>query len=816
MNWEKRHLMSNFDTEFLSMLGALADFDEPPPAKLADDGTFTAPLIPLRDLVIYPHMVTPLIIGRPRSIAALTAARDNNEPIVCATQLDPDIDTPTPEDLHQVGVEVHIGRLMQMPDGNTSALIQGQSRVEIIDFIQSEPYLRVQARHISETIEGSTEIEARMRAVLTLFETCVNLNRSLPEEAFYYAMNIDEPGRLADLVATTLNLTPDERQGLLETIDSAKRLDQISILLGKEIEVLEIEDQIHLRVQEEVDKTQRELLLREQMRAIQTELGEGDIFQQEVNTLQEALLGKAMPESTKQRALKEAARLAEMPPLSPEVGIIRTYLDWLVDLPWDETTEDNLDVTHVARVLDEDHYGLQKAKDRILEQIAVRKLAGDAMKTPILCFVGPPGTGKTSLGRSIARALGREFVRVSLGGTRDEAEIRGHRRTYIGAMPGRIIRGMRTAGTMNPVFMLDEIDKLGNDFRGDPASALLEVLDPEQNNAFSDHYLEVDYDLSQVMFITTANDTHTLPEALLDRMEMIEFPGYIEEEKLAIARRFLIPREMVATGIADHNVRFDDNAVLTITREYTYEAGVRNLERELATICRKVARSIAEEKKHPQRITEATVHRMLGPQRMPKPLINEEDEVGIVSGLAWTEAGGDISLVEIALMPGKGGLTLTGQLGDVMQESAQTAFTYLRSVAAEWDIDSERFEDIDVHIHLPEGSVPKDGPSAGVTLATALISAFTNRPARHDVAMTGEITLRGRVLPVGGIKEKTLAALRAGLTTVLIPAENEKDIVELPRSARRKLTIIPVSWMDEVLDHTLLDPLEDEDSETDE
>ncbi|GAB4476559.1 MAG: endopeptidase La [Anaerolineae bacterium] len=800
--------MSNFEQEFSDMLGSLADFDEAAEAALDDDGTFEAPFIPLRDLVIYPNMVTPLFIGRSKSLAALLAAQGARETIVCAVQKDSDNEEPEASDIYEVGVEIVPGRAMRLADGTTSVLVQGRRRVQIIEFTQQEPYFRVRVRPVEEPVGQPSEIEARRRAVLTLFEKCVQLNRSLPEDAYIYAMNIDSPGWLADLIATTLDLSTEQRQELLETFDPAERLLRMSILLGKELEVLEIEDQIHHRVQEEVDKTQREMFLREQMRIIQKELGEGDIYQQEINELRERINKKKLPAEVRTRALKELSRLIEMPPMAPDVAIIRTYLDWILDLPWYEATEDNLDIAHVAAVLDADHYGLTKAKDRILEHIAVRKLAPDKSKTPVLCFVGPPGTGKTSLGRSIARAIGRKFVRISLGGIRDEAEIRGHRRTYIGALPGRIIQAMRRAGTINPLFMLDEIDKLGTDFRGDPSSALLEVLDPEQNHEFSDHYLEVDYDLSQVMFITTANHTAPLQDALYDRLEVIEFPGYIEEEKLAIARQFLIPKELAAHGLEDRGIRFEEAALQTIIRDYTYEAGVRNLEREIANVCRKIARRAAEGKQHPKRITPQHLATYLGPSRVPGPLLSERDEIGVAMGLAWTEFGGDISPVEVMVVPGKGSLTLTGSLGDVMQESAQAALTYTRSLADALDIDPELFENSDIHIHLPEGAVPKDGPSAGVTLATALISAITNRPVRRDVAMTGEITLRGRVLSVGGIKEKVLAAYRVKIPTVIIPKENEKDLVELPRRARRELNIVTVSHIAEVLELVLLPPVE--------
>jgi ATP-dependent Lon protease len=591
---------------------------------------------------------------------------------------------------------------------------------------------------------------------------------------------------------------------MLELLDPITRLQRLSILLGKELEVLELEDKIHVRVQREVDKGQREFFLREQMKIIQSELGEGDPHIQELNELREKATELQLPDEVRPRVDRELKRLASMPPMSPEVGILRTYLDWLLELPWSEVTQDNLDVSHAAQVLEEHHYGLPKAKERVLEYIAVRHLAAEKMRTPILCFVGPPGTGKTSLGRSIAKALGREFVRVSLGGVRDESEIRGHRRTYIGALPGRIIQTMRRAGTVNPLFMLDEIDKLGLDFRGDPAAALLEVLDPEQNHAFSDHYIEVPYDLSRVLFITTANILDPIPPALQDRMEVIEFPGYTEEEKIAITRKFLIPRQLEEHGLQAGQLRFSRDALRTLIREYTYEAGVRNLEREIANICRKTARRVAEGKRHTHRIQAKNLARYLGPPRYTFGHIEESDQVGVATGVAWTESGGDLLPVEVSLMEGKGGLTLTGQLGEVMQESAQAAFSYIRSRAEELEIDPSIFEKLDFHIHVPEGAIPKDGPSAGVTMATALVSALTESPVRRDVAMTGEITLRGRVLAVGGLKEKVLAAHRAGIKELLLPQRNQPDLVEVPKRVRRELNLILVQTMDEVLARALV------------
>ncbi|MBI3762478.1 MAG: endopeptidase La [Chloroflexi bacterium] len=768
-------------------------------AELDDDGLIECPVLPLRDMVVFPHMVSPLFVGREGSLAAVTAANQNHETVISLAQLDPTTQDPEGDDLYAVGVELAVGRILRMPDGTSSVLAQGRRRVEIVEFTQTEPYLRAKARPIYEPTEKTRETEALMRAVLALFEKCVSLNRSLPEETYVFAMNVEEPGWLADLVASALSVEVHERQALLETFDPTARLQRLSILLGKELDVLELEDQIHSQVQQEVDKSQREYYLREQMKAIQTELGETDIWTRDLAELKDKIAAAGMPEEVLKKATEEVERLNQMPPMSPEVGIIRAYVDWLIDLPWTKATDDNLDVKHAAKVLDQQHFGLPKAKERILEYIAVRQLAADKMRSPILCFLGPPGTGKTSLGKSIAEALGRKFVRVSLGGIRDEAEIRGHRRTYIGALPGRIIQTMRRAGMVNPLFMLDEIDKLGQDFRGDPASALLEVLDPEQNKAFSDHYLDVDYDLSKVLFVTTANSLGPVPPALQDRMEVIEFPGYVVEEKLSIARSFLIPRQIEEHGLHGARLSFSDKAIKGLIQQYTDEAGVRNLEREIANICRKVARKRAEGKQHPARIMPESLHKFLGPPPYTETEIEKADEVGVATGVAWTESGGDTMPIEVQLMEGKGNVQITGQIGEVMQESAHAALSYLRSRAAQFGVPPRQFEKTDVHIHVPEGAIPKDGPSAGITIATSLISAFTGRKVRHDVGMTGEITLRGRVLPVGGIKEKVLAAHRAGIRTIVMPKKNEKDLVEIPKNARRELKFVFVENMDDVL-----------------
>ncbi|MFP4344009.1 MAG: endopeptidase La [Anaerolineales bacterium] len=772
-----------------------------------DDGPFEAILIPLPELVVYPQMVTPLYVARPPSIRALETAINENRPLVVVAERpgEEELDYPEPEDLFRVGTEVLILRSIRLPDGTTSAISQGVERVRILEVYEDEPYMTALVEPlVEEQNESGSLVEALMRAVLKMFEQVVHLNNSLPDEAYIYAMNVDTPGPLADLVAQMLSLTLDEHQELLETADTVERLQKISGQLARELDVLELEDKIQTDVQREVDRTQREYFLREQLRAIQQELGETDTFTRDVSRLHEQLEEAALPEHVQQRAQEELARLTMMSPLAPEVGIIRTYLDWLIHLPWTQRREDNLDLQHAEKILESRHYGLPKAKERILEYIAVRKFAREKNQSTILCFVGPPGTGKTSLGRSIAEALGREFVRISLGGVRDEAEIRGHRRTYIGALPGRIIQTVRQAETINPVFMLDEVDKLGLDFRGDPSAALLEVLDPEQNHAFSDHYLEIPYDLSHVLFIATANVLDPIPPALEDRMEVIEFPGYTEEEKIEIAKRFLIPRQVEINGLTGHAPHFSEKTLRLLISEYTYEAGVRNLEREIGGLCRKATRRLAENKRQMMTITPKTVERHLGPPRYIHERLEQENEVGVAMGMAWTPNGGDLLPVEVALMPGKGTVTLTGQMGEVMQESAQAAITYLRSQAEAWDIDPEDFDKVDIHIHLPEGAIPKDGPSGGITMATALFSAFTDYAVRREVTMTGEVTLRGRILPVGGVKEKLLAAHRADARVVILPERNRVDLQEIPKHILKNLEIVLVNSMDEVLDVVLL------------
>jgi ATP-dependent Lon protease len=770
-----------------------------PDAIIGKDGLVELPALILRDVVIFPHMVAPIFISQGVNLQAINAAQADYSTLIALMVREHGMEDPKSRDFLPIGVEVAAGRLLSLSEGSHSALIQGRHRMQIVEFTQTDPYIKVKVRPIIESVKTDRKIEALMRTTRDLFERCVRLDRTLPDEAQLFSMNIQEPGWLADMVATAITFPFTERQNLLTILNPEERLKKLNWLLAQELDVLQLEDEIQTRVQSEVDRTQREFYLREQMRAIQNELGEGDIWTREIRELKDKVESAQLPEDVQKVALKEVERLSQMMAMSPEVSIIRNYVDWILDLPWSNQTEDNLDVTHAGDVLEHYHYGLGKAKDRILEYIAVRSLKPKRLRQPILCFVGPPGTGKTSLGKSIAEALGRKFVRVSLGGVRDEAEIRGHRRTYIGAMPGRIIQTMRKAGTINPLFMLDEIDKLGTDFRGDPSSALLEVLDPEQNANFSDHYLEVSYDLSRVMFITTANTLSTIPSALLDRMELLEFPGYIEEEKLEIARRFLIPRQIEESGLKKKETGFTETAVKKTIREFTYEAGVRNLERELGRISRKVARLKSEGKPFPKTIKPADVEVFLGPPQFFLTESERKDEIGVATAIAWTESGGEIMPVEVLTLDGKGNLQITGQIGDIMQESAQAALSYLKSRSKVFNISPELYERVDVHIHIPEGAIPKDGPSAGITIATALISAFTGRKIYKDVGMTGEITLRGKVLPIGGVREKILAAHRSGIKRVLLPLKNMKDLVDVPKKVLTDVAIIPVNHMDEVI-----------------
>ena len=762
------------------------------------------PVLPMRDMVVYPFMITPLIVGREKSLQTLTTADNQGKHVLLLAQKDATIDDPTPDDVYTVGTVGEILQTLKLPDGMVRVVIEGVARVKVLDYEQTQPCMMIRGEIIPEHEKSGVEIEALMRSVVSQFEKCIELGKAIRPEALDDARAAEGPGRLADLIASYFTFKVEIKQQLLEISDSRERLESLAKLLSNEIEILQVEQRIHSRVKKELEDTQKEFYLRERMKAIQQELGERDERTAEMDELRQQIKAAQMPTEVEEKALKELDRLEKMPAASPEVTVVRTYLDWMISLPWSKRTEDKLDINQAEKILDEDHYGLAKIKERILEFLAVRKLASST-KGPILCFVGPPGVGKTSIGKSIARATGREFIRISLGGVRDEGEIRGHRRTYVGALPGRIIQGMKTTGTRNPVFMMDEVDKIGIDFRGDPSAALLEVLDPEQNFAFSDHYLEVPFDLSEVFFITTGNILDPVPPALKDRMEVIEFPGYSEEEKVKIAELFLVPKQRKEHGLAAKQLSFSESGVRQVIRHYTREAGVRNLEREIASICRKVAKGVAQGKAQSARISARSVERYLGPIKFRYGTAEAKDEVAVATGLGWTEVGGDVMPVEVTLMKGKGNLILTGQLGDVMQESAKAAFSYSRSRAAELGIDEDFYRNTDVHIHVPAGQIPKDGPSAGITMGTALVSALTKRPVRKDVAMTGEITLRGKVLPVGGVKEKILAAHRAGSKTVILPKDNEKDLEEIPAHVKRELDFRFVEHMDEVLDIALRD-----------
>ena len=756
------------------------------------------PVLPTRGAVIYPYLVVPLFVGRPRSIQALEAAMKENRRITLLAQRNVNVDDPGPDDLYTVGTIGEIVQTLPLPDGTIRVMIEGSGRVRVRDYVHTDPFLRANIEAVPEAEQPGIQTEALVRNVIAQFERLINLGRNIPAEALESARRMTDPGRLADLIAYYAQIPVDVKQKVLEAANQRDRLEVLATVLNREIEILEVERKISSRVKQELEESQKEFYLREKMKAIQRELGERDDRTGEIEELRTRVKEAQMPPDVEERALKEIDRLERMPPASPEVVVVRTYLDWLIAMPWEKRSEEKLDIAAAERILNEDHYALKKIKERILEFLAVRKLNPE-MKGPILCFLGPPGVGKTSIGRSIARATGREFVRISLGGVRDEGEIRGHRRTYVGALPGRIVQGLKTAGTRNPVFMMDEVDKIGIDFRGDPASALLEVLDPEQNNAFSDHYLEVPLDLSEVMFITTGNLMDPIPPALRDRMETIEFPGYIEEEKLKIAQLFLVPKQLKNHGLEPKRLRFTEAGLRSVIREYTREAGVRNLEREIAAICRKVAKGVAQGKVKAARLTTKSVRNYLGQPKFRFGIAEKEDDIGVATGLGWTEFGGDILFMEVTLMKGKGTLQLTGHLGDVMQESGKAAFSYARSRAAQLDIDPDFYRVTDVHIHVPSGQIPKDGPSAGITMATALLSALTGRPVHRNVAMTGEITLRGKVLPVGGVKEKVLAAHRAGIRTIILPEENRKDLEEIPSHVQEDLTFRFVETMDEVV-----------------
>ena len=765
-----------------------------------EDRLRALPVLPVRgNMVLYPNIVLPLAVGRERSLKAVDEALERDKHLLVVAQKDQDAGNPGASDLYDVGVVVTIYRTVKQNENTVHIVVQGNERVRVEQFIQEDPYLEANVRTLEEDIETSDDVTALCKGVSSQFQKLVSIAPHMSDDLSGHILNLEsEPSKLADLIAFGLNLQAKEKQDLLETLDVKERLKKLAVLLSREVLYLEVSNKIQNDVQSEMGKLQREHYLREQKRAIERELGEGDERTTEIEELREKIEASGMSEEARKEADRELERLAKMPPQAAEYTVSRTYLDWLISLPWNVSTEDNLDIQAARKILDEDHYGLEKIKDRVLEYLAVRKLKSD-LKGPILCFVGPPGVGKTSLGRSIARALGRKFARISLGGVRDEAEIRGHRRTYIGSLPGRIIQGIRKAESNNPLFMLDEVDKIGADFRGDPSAALLEVLDPEQNFSFSDHYLDVPFDLSKVMFITTANVLATIPPALRDRMEIIELHGYTEEEKVGIAKGHLLPRQLDAHGLGNDQLSFSDGSLRHIIRDYTREAGVRNLEREIGTISRKVARKIAEDEKGPFRIKANQLHPHLGPIRFFSEVAERTGEPGVTTGLAWTPNGGDILFVEATKMRGKKELILTGQLGDVMRESAQAALSYVRSRAGDLGIDETIFDQHDIHIHVPAGAIPKDGPSAGITIATALVSLLTGAPPRWDMAMTGEITLRGKVLPVGGIKEKVLAAQRAGIQTVVLPKRNEKDLEDVPENIRNRMCFRFVDTIDQAI-----------------
>jgi len=762
------------------------------------------PLLPLRDIIIFPHMVVPLFVGRKKSINALESAMSADKSILLSAQHNAKMDDPAPDQIYPIGTVGVIIQLLRLPDGTVKVLVEGKQRARIRRFVPNEEYFLVDAQAIVEDNDVTPEIEALIRSINSTFETYAKLNRNIPPEMILSVASISEPSRLADTIITHLNLKLDEKQLVLEIEKPAERLEKVLSFMQSEIEILQIERRIKNRVKKQMERTQKEYYLNEQMRAIQKELGEKDEFKTEIKELEEKIKKKKLSDEARDRADKELKKLKMMSPMSAEATVIRNYLDWILALPWGEYTEDKLDIDEATRILDEDHYGLKKPKERILEYLAVKHLKQD-MKGPILCFVGPPGVGKTSLGKSIARATGRNFVRLSLGGVRDEAEIRGHRRTYIGALPGKIIQYLKKSKSSNPVYLMDEVDKMSTDFRGDPSAALLEVLDPEQNNTFNDHYLDLDYDLSKVMFITTANILHNIPRPLQDRMEIIQIDSYTEIEKLNIAQQFLVKKQAEENGLKDTNISFTDKAMLVVIRNYTRESGVRSLEREIGSICRKVAKEVVKYgPKHSVAITPARVKKYLGIPRFRYGKLEEEDTVGIATGMAWTEVGGELLTIEVSVVPGKGKLTITGKLGEVMQESAQAAMSYVRSRADELGLNRDFYQSIDLHIHVPEGAIPKDGPSAGITMASAIASALTRIKVRRDLSMTGEITLRGRVLPIGGLKEKLLAANRGGIKEVIIPSENQKDLEDVSDRIKKSLKIVFVDHMDQVLRKALV------------
>ncbi len=761
------------------------------------------PMLPVRDIILYPAMVLPLAVGREKSVRALEEAMSANRLIFVVAQKNIQIEDPTPDDIYSIGTVCEVLQILKMPDGTLKALVEGISRAQWTDFkLSDKGYIEVGVNVFDEKIEKTPESEAIMRRAISLFEQYVKLNPRMPMEVSISINNITDPARLADTIASHLAIKNNEKQTILELIDPVERLEKIIQILSAEIEILNIERRIQNRVRNQIEKTQKEYYLTEQMKAIQKELKQKDDAQRDLDELREKLKKTKMPQNVRDAAEKEFARLEKMMPMSPEATVIRTYLDWIIELPWEKSTQDNLDLKRAKEILDEDHYGLEKVKDRILEYLAVLSRV-NKIKGPILCFIGPPGVGKTSIAKSVARSLGRNFVRISMGGVRDEAEIRGHRRTYIGSMPGKIIQSMKKAGSNNPVFILDEIDKIGSDWRGDPSAALLEVLDPEQNYAFGDHYLDVDFDLSKVMFITTANTLHNIPNTLLDRLEIIRFSGYTDDEKVHIAKDFIIPKQLEEHGLKKEELIIEPDALNSIIKNYTHEAGVRNLSREIANLCRKVAKELAFDSSIKSiTVKSENINKYLGIPHYERERVAEND-IGVVTGLAWTEVGGETLTIEVNKMKGKGALVLTGKLGDVMKESAQAALTYVRSSAVKLGIDEDIFKDTDFHVHVPEGAVPKDGPSAGIAMATALASVCMNKAAKKKIAMTGEVTLRGRVLAIGGLKEKVLAAFREGITTILFPDGNKKDLADIPEDIKKKVKMIPVSHMDEVISQAI-------------
>ncbi len=757
------------------------------------------PLLPLREIIVFPNMVLPLFVGREKSINALEEAMGADKEIVLSAQKKAKTNDPTPDDIFSVGTVAVIDQLFQLPDGTVKVLVRGKERVEIKDYVENDSFLQVKVASIAEKVDPEKDIDAIMKLVRETFDTYVNLNKRIPPEMLSLVAKIESPGRLADTIVAQLALKLRDKQDILENDDAASRLERLDSLMKEEIEILQVERKIRSRVKKQMEKSQKDFY---EGQSGGKDLTENE-FKNEIDELEERISQKELTEEAEERLARELKKLKMMSPMSAEATVVRNYIDWVLSLPWGDLTEDRLNIKEAHETLESDHYGLAKPKERILEYLSVQSLV-DTPRGPILCFVGPPGVGKTSLGRSIATATNRQFVRISLGGVRDEAEIRGHRRTYIGALPGKIIQSLRKAGSSNPVFLFDEVDKMSTDFRGDPSSALLEVLDPEQNATFNDHYLDLDYDLSKVMFICTANNLHGIPAPLQDRMEIIQIPGYTDYEKLQISRNYLIPKQLENNGISDVEVSFTSSAISRVINQYTREAGVRSLEREIGSVCRKIAREVVENGKDQKfKVDTKAIPKHLGPPKFSHGKIEESDHIGMTNGMAWTQFGGVMLVSEVSVMAGKGKFIITGKLGDVMQESAQAAMSYVRSRALNLGLTADFHQKVDIHVHFPEGALPKDGPSAGITMATSIVSALTNTPVKHDVAMTGEITLRGRVLPIGGLKEKVMAAHRGGIKTVIIPSENTKDIRDIPKSIRKKLEIIAVEHMDEVLTHAL-------------